>query len=146
MFRWFRANVGSAQVERAQVDQSRPVIEGLEGRRLMSATLLDAGGLEAASAAGGGGGAGKVSMQDFHFVMKTLASQGKVSMQDFHFVMRAIASGDVETASHGSGGGAGKVSMQDFQSIGSATGGAGAGKVSMQDFHFVMKNNSASPR
>ena len=123
MFRWF-----SAQKRSTQVQPSRPVIEGLEGRRLMSATLLDAdagGAVEAASSAGGGHGAGKVSMQDFHFLTRS-GGTGKVSMQDFHFVMRTIAKGDLETASHGTG--------------------AGAGKVSMQDFHFVMKNNSTSPR
>ncbi len=87
MFRWAWGMKGSTQMQ-----PCRPVVEGLEGRRLMSATLLDADpGVEAAThAGGGGGGAGKVSMQDFHFVAKTTAGNGagKVSMQDFHFVMR----------------------------------------------------------
>ena len=67
MFRWF-----SATKRLTQVQPCRPAVEGLEGRRLMSATLLDTdsgAGLDAA-AQGGGGGAGKVSMPDFHFVMK----------------------------------------------------------------------------
>jgi hypothetical protein len=95
MFRWFSAVKGATKVSQA----SRPVVvEGLEGRRLMSATLTgyDAGAAAAAaSVGGGGGGAGKVSMQDFHFVMRSIATSigagagaGKVSMQDFHFVMR----------------------------------------------------------
>src|SRR5215213_9146405 len=95
MFRWIRAMKRSTQVQAC-----RPVLEGLEGRRLMSATLLDtdAGAALEAASHGTGAGAGKVSMQDFHFVMRnnsasptlfgTGAGAGKVSMQDFHFVMR----------------------------------------------------------
>jgi hypothetical protein len=117
MFRWFWAVKRSSQVE-----SCRPGVEGLEGRRLMSATLLDTGsgvGLDAA-AHGSGGGAGKVSMQDFHFVMRSLAGQGagKVSMNDF--VLTTLA-----------GQGAGKVSMNDL--LASASSGGGAGKVSMND-------------
>ena len=97
MSRWFSSSKQSTQVQ-----PHRPVVEGLEGRRLMSATLVDSGaGADLGTASHGtGAGAGKVSMQDFHFVMRNnsaspklfLASSGggtgKVSMQDFHFVMR----------------------------------------------------------
>ena len=96
MFRLFSSSKRSTQIQ-----PNGSVIEGLEGRRLMSATLLDTNAdaaLEATSH-GTGAGAGKVSMQDFHFVMRnnsaspTLSATGgggagKVSMQDFHFVMR----------------------------------------------------------
>src|SRR5215218_7532173 len=114
MFRWF-----SAMRRPTNVQACPPAVEGLEGRRLMSATVLDtnAGADLGTASHGTGAGAGKVSMQDFHFVMQSLAGQG-----------------------------AGKVSMNDFNFVTSATGGQGAGKVSMQDFHFVMKNNSASPK
>src|SRR5215208_2780351 len=135
MFRWFWATKRSTQVQAC-----RPVLEGLEGRRLMSATLLDtdAGAALEAASHGTGAGGGKVSMQDFHFVMRnnsaspTLfgtggAGAGKVSMQDFHFVMRNNSASPTlldtapgtatEAAAHGSGGGAGKVSMQDFHFV-----------------------------
>ena len=54
---------------------------------------------------GGGGGAGKVSMQDFHFLAASAGTggggAGKVSMNDFHFVMRSAPSdaGEIEIES-----------------------------------------------
>ena len=75
MFRLFSSSKRSTQVQ-----PNRSVIEGLEGRRLMSATLLDTNAdaaLEAASH-GTGAGAGKVSMQDFHFVMRNNSSSPKL--------------------------------------------------------------------
>jgi type VI protein secretion system component Hcp len=124
MFRWFSNSKPSTQVQ-----PYRPVVEGLEGRRLMSATLLDTNADAALEAASHGTGAGA----------------GKVSMQDFHFVTRNNSASPTLFAT-GGGQGAGKVSMQDVRFLTGATGsGAGAGKVSMQDFHFVMKHNSSSP-
>ena len=70
------------------------VIEALEGRQLFSVSPVnDVGAL-----AGSGGGQGKVSMNDFHFVMKanqgspTLAWDGSLAL---------------------TGAGAGKISMND---------------------------------
>ncbi len=75
MFRWFSSSKPSTQVQ-----PYRPAVEGLEGRRLMSATLLDTNADAALQAAshGTGAGAGKVSMQDFHFVMKQNSSTPKL--------------------------------------------------------------------
>ena len=71
MFRLFSSSKRSTQVQ-----PYCPVVEGLEGRRLMSATLLDtnAGAALEAASHGTGAGAGKVSMQDFHFVMRNNSS------------------------------------------------------------------------
>ena len=128
--------------KRSQVQTYHPVVEGLEGRRLMSATLLDTGAAAelGTSSHGTGAGAGKVSMQDFHFVMRSLTGQGtgKVSMQDFHFVMRSLREAGID--------GTDGTDDVTISSGAAGTGGGGAGKVSMQDFHFVMRNNSTSPK
>ena len=101
----------------AQVQPYRPVVENLEGRSLMSAAPADANWVgDLALSYTAGAGAGKVSMQDFHFVMRSAVTHGATTDD-------AAAAA---TSSHGTG--------------------AGAGKVSMQDFHFVMKNNSSSPK
>lgn len=69
-----------------------PSIENLENRWVPA--TLQVNGLLAHGAEASIAEAGKVSMQDFHFVMKqnkasdAIAEAGKVSMQDFHFVMK----------------------------------------------------------
>jgi hypothetical protein len=66
------------------------------------------------------------------------ASAGKVSMQDFHFVQRANkASPELSAA---------RIKLTDL--LISSRGGSEPveGKVSTQDFHFVMKVNKPSPK
>ena len=94
--------------------QKTSIIENLESRQFLSAApSVDA---DAALAAG----AGKVSMQDFHFVAKANKGSPELTTTRIKLADLLISSrGGNELAS---------------------------GKVSMQDFHFVMKVNKPSPQ
>src|SRR5687768_15676917 len=95
------------------------MVETLEGRRLCSAsTALDASEFEAAAA--GGGGAGKVQMQDFHFVSRVskASPQLQIKLEDIlvsnYSLTRAGGGTDGEAQPASSPAAAGKVSMQDI--------------------------------
>ena len=102
---------------------SSSMIESLEGRQLFSAA--PAGSVDTDLAAVS---AGKVAMQDFHFVMRsTKASpEARVVFTDVLVSSRGAAGADAGADA--------------------ATTEASAGKVAMQDFSFTMKVNKASPK
>jgi type VI protein secretion system component Hcp len=120
-----------------QQNVTSSVVETLEGRQFLSAApaaAVDAGAQAA--------GTGKVSMQDFHFVMrankaspKLFAAEGDaagisiVARPTKHTpTLNKIRFSDI------------LVTSRDWADA------AAAGKVSVQDFNFVMKVNKASPK
>ena len=123
-----------------QQNVTSSVVETLEGRQFLSAApaaAVDAGAAQAA-------GTGKVSMQDFHFVMKVnkasptlFAAEGDAAGISFvarptkHTPTLKIRFSDILVSSRASADSADSAS---------------AGKVSVQDFNFVMKVNKASPK
>jgi hypothetical protein len=113
------------------------VLERLEGRQLFSAAAPGLSAGDALSADAGGAPEQAVHVE--------LTSAGKVSMQDFHFVSRVNKSSptlrikltDVLVSGYG-------VSA-DGADASSTTAGFGAGKVSMQDFSFTAKVSKSTP-